>query len=420
MLSSVFFPMTAIMYTKNNFLLQLQKMKKYNLLFLTILICASLHAQEASIVSRLRQFSPLADIYIRNLGMEDRNSNGTIDRGAGEGYETFIEKYGNADVGFHANGVIFGANNGRLEENEIINHYYINIRFKDIFTEETDTIDKAVKSYVYANNIPLVWLDDEQGTVMNAVTGILGESWNEREVSEDEAVRMFERTMRGLRMAGRQGIPSRNGGYHTLPEMVNRREGFCFEAAQFAFWFFSELKKNSLVAYASFAESLVHDILILTETKTEVDYFGSSSAYNYRGNWFEMNPFMSIGNYYSIAGRVGNNFDISTIFHEQAFLYDKYNIARCAFLISAYSENSNNQQEIINLGEFILQNIDIALIMNKGSRETVHNLKLVLQHMLIICFIVNNRTGFDNVRELLVLHYSNDAIIEEFLRHYRW
>ena len=384
-----------------------------------ILICASLEAQEASIVSRLRQFSPLADIHVRNLGLEDKNGSGTIDRGAGEGYEAFIEKYGNADVGFHANDVLVGADNGRLEENEIINHYYTNIRFKDTFTEETGTIDEAVKSYIYANNLPLVWLDDEQGRVMNAVTRILGKGWNEREVSEDEAVKMFERTMRGLRMAGRQGIPSRNGGYHTLPEMVNHRAGYCFETAQFGFWFFSELKKNSLVAYASIAASSVHDILILTETNTEVDYYGSSSAYNYRGNWFEMNPLMSIENYYYSAGKASNNLDITTIFYEQAILYNKYNIASYAFLISTYSERPNNQQKIINLGEFMLQNIDIAVIMTNGSRETVHNLKSVLQHMLKSCFTVNNRTGFDNVRELLILHYSNDAIIEEFLRHYR-
>ena len=393
-------------------------MKKYDLLFLTILICASLQAQEATIVSRLRLFSPLADIHVRNLGLEDRNSNGAIDRGAGEGYEEFIEIYGNADVGFHANGVVVGADNGRLEENEIINHYYINIRFKHAFKEETDTIDEAVKLYVYANNLPLVWLDDEQGTAMNAVTRILGEGWNEREVSEDEAIRMFTRAMREMNIRGQTGEPSITG-YYTLPEMINNKAGYCYEAAQFGFWFFLELKKNSLVAYASIATSLAHDILILTETNTEVDYYGSSSAYNYRGNWFEMNPFMSIGNYYSSAGRAGNNLDITTIFHEQAVLYDKYNIARCAFLISAYSESPNNQQKIINLGEFMLQNIDIAEIMNKGSRETVHNLRLVLQHMLKSCFTVNNRTGFDNVRELLVLYYSNDAIIEEFLRHYR-
>jgi len=233
-------------------------MKKYNLLFLTILLCASLPAQEASFASRLRQFSPLADIHVRNLGLEDKNGSGTIDRGAGEGYETFIEKYGNADTGFYANGVIIGANNGRLEENEILNHYYINIRFKDAFTEETIIIDNAVKAYVYANNISLVWLDDAQGTVMNAINRVLGEGWNEREVSEDEAVKMFDRAMRGMRIAGRTGQPSNNGGYYFLPEMVNRRAGYCFEVAQFGFWFFSELRINSLTANAALSKTLFH------------------------------------------------------------------------------------------------------------------------------------------------------------------
>jgi len=67
--------------------------------------------------------------------MEDKNANGVIDKGANEGYEGFIEKYGTGDTlekkeksidcGFYANYVIYGADNFRLEENEIANYYYL-------------------------------------------------------------------------------------------------------------------------------------------------------------------------------------------------------------------------------------------------------------------------------------------------------
>ncbi|MDR2428924.1 MAG: hypothetical protein LBD62_03865, partial [Candidatus Margulisbacteria bacterium] len=154
------------------------------------------------ISSQLNQFSPIAQAaFLKNLGLEDKNGNGVIDKNSGEGYEQFTEKYGDADIGFAANGVTYGAANGQLEEPEIINHYYLNIRFKE--AEETEAIESAVSTYIYANNIPLVWLDDEQGTVMNAVNKVLGEGWNEQEVTEDEAVRMFHRAMEGMRIRGR-------------------------------------------------------------------------------------------------------------------------------------------------------------------------------------------------------------------------
>ncbi|MDR2429179.1 MAG: hypothetical protein LBD62_05165, partial [Candidatus Margulisbacteria bacterium] len=144
--------------------------------------------------AQIRQFSPIAQAaFLRNLGLEDKNRNGVIDRGAGEGYEGFIARYGNADTGFFINGITQGAGNGKLEENEIINHYYLNIRFKN--SAETEAVESEVSAYIYANNIPLVWQDDERGTALNAVNRVLGEGWNEKVVTEDEAARMFRQVI---------------------------------------------------------------------------------------------------------------------------------------------------------------------------------------------------------------------------------
>ncbi|GBR74515.1 hypothetical protein NO1_1676, partial [Candidatus Termititenax aidoneus] len=106
----------------------------------------------SSISPPISQFSPIAQAaFLKNLGLEDKNGNGVIDKNAGEGYEKFSAKYGDADIGFAANGVTYGAANGQLEEPEIINHYYLNIRFKE--PVETESIESEADAYIYANNI---------------------------------------------------------------------------------------------------------------------------------------------------------------------------------------------------------------------------------------------------------------------------
>jgi hypothetical protein len=250
---------------------------------------------------QLYSFSPLGAIYVRLLGMEDKNSNGVIDSGAGEGYEEFTEKYGAADTGFSSNGVTYGAANGRLEEPEIVNHYYLNIRFKE--PGETETIENEVSAYIYANNIPLVWLDDEQGTVMKAVNAVLGEGWNERQVTGDEAVGMFYKAIRGLNINGRPGnLP--NTGYYTLPESINNNHVYCFEIAEFGFYFFSKLKMNAITLRAPLANTTKHEIIELTDFDRRIDYFNSSSRYT-NLNWNIINPLQAIGQYYIVMGVMG-------------------------------------------------------------------------------------------------------------------
>ena len=136
---------------------------------------------------QISSFSPLEQIYNRNLGLEDKNNNGTIDKGAGEGYEEFITKYGNADRGFFINGIVQGAGNGKLEINEIVNHYYDVIRINPNFTAETEAIDREVERYLRDNNVADVWLDVDN-IVMDRVNEILGADWK-RPMTFSEAER---------------------------------------------------------------------------------------------------------------------------------------------------------------------------------------------------------------------------------------
>jgi hypothetical protein len=334
--------------------------------------------------------------------MEDKNQNGVIDQGAGEGYEEFSERYGDADIGFAANGVTFGAVNSRLEEPEIVNHYYINIRFKN--PVETEAIESEVSSYIYANNIPLVWLDDEQGTVMNAVNRILGAGWNEQEVTEDEAVRLFNRTMQGLRMTGRSGDPARTG-YYTLPEFVTRKAGYCFEVAQFGFWFFSELKINSMSTWTFLTPTLLHTIIKITSSNNFVDYSKVSSKYNVPpNNWHLQSPIQSIGYYHStqaIRQEKANGGDYTYLF-EKAAIYDKYSIEAMVLLIYAYNKKSH--EEIIALGEYLLQNIELSEIINSkdtGQAFVKDNLKIILLSLAKSYSLTQNQRKFDETQTIL-------------------
>jgi len=400
-------------------------MKKI-VIILTILLTLpfSLSAQENAPVPISRQiysFSPMAHVYLNNLGLTDTNNNGVIDREAGEGYEEFIVKYGNADTGFHANYVLCGEANGKLEEPEIINYYYLTIRFKPEFEEETAAIESEVVAYIYANNMPLVWLDDEQGTVMNAVNRVLGEGWNRQRLTENEAIALFNRAMGGMNISGRTGFPRNNGGYYTLPEFVTRRMGYCVEVAQFGFWFFSQLQIRSLVVDTALTPSLAHSVIKLNNTNTIIDYFRTSNPFNVPVNqWANFDPIKSIGEYYYVLARSNNN----RLFAEQSVIYSKYDIPLTAYLMNMYSKNPlPNHTEIIEMGGFILNNIDIPRVMASDAKE-INSIKNTFERILSVmieCYsATRNRAGFNNVEHLLNQYYSHDPNVRPFLDYYRF
>jgi hypothetical protein len=394
--------------------------------FLTALLTLafSLAAQENTPVPISRQiysFSPLAQVYLNNLGLADRNGNGVIDRGAAEGYEEFTAKYGNADTGFHANFVLCGEADGKLEEPEIINYYYLTIRFKPDFDEETAAIESEVSAYIYANDIPLAWLDDEQGTVMNAVNAALGEGWDRQELTENEAVALFNRAMRGMRIVGRTGDPDKNGGYYTLPEFVTRKAGYCVEAAQFGFWFFSQLKINSVSVDADLTLSISHMVVKLSSGRI-VDYFGSSRRYNVPADrWHITNPLQSLGYYYEWKVNTSNRLTMC----QQAVLYDKYRAYNIGILMSTYHNSSAHfyADSIIELGEYFLanNNIDKILTARHLSASLVKaQVKSVLLGLLAGYSITGNRAGFENIEAILGKYYRGDNDVKRYVENYRY
>ena len=388
---------------------------------LTLPLSAQENASSVPVSRQIYSFSPLAHVYLNNLGLVDRNNNGAIERGAGEGYEEFIAKYGNADIGFHANYVLCGAANGKLEEPEIINYYYLTIRFKPEFEEETAAIESEVSAYVYANDMPLVWLDDEQGTVMNAVNTALGEGWNRQKATEDEAIALFNRAMRGMGIRGRTGVPdSSNGGYYTLPEFVTRKAGYCVEAALFGFWFFSQLKLNSILAEADLTSTLSHEVVKLSSGRI-VDYFGTARRYNAPADrWYFSNPLQELALHYRINENTSN---IQTM-REQTALYDKYRVGNISRLIHYYnSHRSNFSANVIELGEFFLANYDIDKILKARhlhSSLVRTQISVILMLLLKNYSITGNRAGFENVAALLGNYYRGDNEVRRYVENYRY
>ena len=400
-------------------------MKRIFLLLLLLTLSPLAYAQQApaSIARQLYSFSPMAQIYLKHLGLVDKNSNGVIDKDAGEGYEAFTAKYGNADVGFYANGITQNAKNGKLEEPEIINHYYINIRFQPNFQQETAAIESEVKAYVYANKIPLVWLDDQQGTVMKAVNRILGEGWQDKKVTLDEAEKRFTSVMDALRIYGLPSAPIASGlGYRTLPDLVRTREGYCFEIAQFYFWLFSESKIRSINTGAVLTEKLSHGVIKLTDNNRIIDYSGAGNGIP-SDQWHIYNPVQGISDYYIVQAGIGKT-DNMLRYYEQAVVYNKYDITNIGILMEYYAKSNNpNYGEIIALGEFILLNIDFQRVMTSDYKD----IKIVRNNFKAMLFMLvrsyretENRLAFDYIVRLLNQYFRNEPNVRELIDYYRF
>jgi len=405
-------------------------MKKVVIIILLSILIPSLFAQTSvsggstSISQKLNSFSPLALIILKHLGLEDKNRNGVIDKGANEGYENFTAKYGDADKGFYANGITNGTNNGQLEEHEITNHYYTVIRFKQDFSRETTAIENEVKTYIYANNLPLVWLDDKQETVMKTVNRILGEGWQNKKPSETEAEKIFIQVMDKLSIRQLPGNPlASRYSYKQLPDFINSREGCCFEVAQFGFWFFSQLKIKSINVETALEPELVHGVIKLPDTNKIIDYNDTSRAYNISVNqWAIRNPLQCISDYYFLQAK-NAKINIATNY-EQASIYNKYDISTIGFLMELYSDSKNQSHaEITALGEFLLQNTDFRLIMNSKAlniAEIKNNLKVILSMLIKSYNSMRNRQGYENAAYLLNRYFQNDPNVQQFIDYYKF
>jgi hypothetical protein len=334
------------------------KMKRPTLALLLLVFTFNIYA--ADISDLLYSFSPLAQIYLKHLGLEDKNNNGVI---------------------------------------------------------ETAAIESEVKAYIYANNLPLLWLDDEQGTVMNAVTNILGEGWNEQEVNEDEAVRMFNRVMYRLNISGRTGEPGKSGGYYSLPEFITKRKGFCFEIAQFGFWFFSELKINSVCAQAYLSTSVLHEVVKLKSGRI-VDYYARGGRIS-SNNWHIDNPLQGFSIFYHALTDTGKN---SITLMEDSVMYNKYYLNYSYGLLYFLRTFTNTDNHVlITLGEFILDNIDINIIMRSNNLDAARVRDRVKNNLLVLGIAyaeTGDRTKLQNIVELLTQHFRNDRNVRQFIDYY--
>ncbi|MDR2500999.1 MAG: hypothetical protein LBD37_07975 [Treponema sp.] len=371
-------------------------------------------------------FSVLAEeAFLRNLGLEDADGSGSIERGTGEGYETFIQKYGNADQGFWVNTILQGAGDGLLEEAEIVNHYYLHIRYN--FPDETGRVEAALREAVRKRDLPLVWMDDRSGTALKAAQAVFQKDripWPSGPVREDDAARLYQQLLRGLRIRGLAGDPGATG-YYQLPDFTRYRAGYCFEAAQFGFWFFSLLKINALPATAMLSPTVKHQVIKFINTGGILDYFGAADPYRIPENqWRIDNPLQSLGAYYSAEAQKQRRRRNAAALYEQAVSYNKYNLTYLCSLLNTKAEDPKpNYPELIAIGEFALQNVDIQGLMLSRDIEADQiraNLELILSILIQSYSGVKDRRGFDAAARLLNEHFYNDEQVQPFLNQYRF
>jgi len=255
---------------------------------------------------------------------------------------------------------------------------------------------------------------------MNAVNSVLGEGWNDPEIERTDAEleALYRRALQGLRITGRTGMPSGKGGYYTLSEMVNRRAGYCVEVAQFGFWFFSELRVNSISKTALLTRTLSHQIIGLTRSIRNIDYFRSSERYRVPENrWSLVNPMHSIALYYKIFSKITQQ---KGTYEELSFIYNKNDLFVIASIIQDYL-NIHKYADIISLGEFFLENtnLDVLLRTNNLDRDLIRmNVRAILLFMANSYSNLNNPAGFQTIADLIIKHYPNDREARNYVNFY--
>jgi hypothetical protein len=152
-----------------------------------------------------------------------------------------------------------------------------------------------------------------------------------------------------------------------------------------------------------------------------IDYFDSSARYDIPlERWAVYNPLQSIAEYYRVRANAAN----STTDADQAVIYNKYEIGTAASAIKVYLNSVRKDfAKIISLGEFILQNTDIAKVMNGkslDSEEAKSSLEFILSALISSYEAARNRDGFARTEQLLIKHFGDDPQVRPFLERHRF
>lgn len=373
-----------------------------------------------TITKSLTSFSPLAPVFLNSLGLEDRNGNGTIDKAGEEGYEQFVAKYGDADMGYETHfGLSQGLADGRLDEKEIVDFYYLNIRY--VFPQETALIETELAEAIRHSGIYSAWLDD--GTIKAALEQVSpGLFWPERELPN---------ALAKLYLAVAKSSPYwrtddlQEAGYATLPEAVRTKKYTCYEATLLAFWFTSELRVRSIPAFVSLGGTTLHQFLYVPETAQSMDLTGVLAAR--RVDTSEMryeNPVQMIGQYYSVLSGLRENSGTAQEIEylEKALQYQKNNDDIALTLMYCYlypkDKASRDFTKAAALGEFILKHVDFEQLTT-GKVVVPEYLKKSAAELL--CYLIHCYSALqDKARYLEVVglankYFSKDTEVQRYL-----
>lgn len=303
----------------------------------------------------LQQFTPIGKIFVQNLGLQDKNNNGLIEKGKGEGYEEFIEKYGNADKGFtNFFGRVLEKDNGQLCEKEIMDYYYLNIRFN--FSKETTKTDEQLKTYIIDNHLPKVWIDeDRNGNNTPDVAERISQILPQKPVTLDTAAEELPRLFMGLGLLPELKRVTTN---YFLNDTLLQRKYQCVESANFAFYILSLNQISSLYIGAvqanasSISKAKLHIFNYISKNNTYLDLSkfmnNGQDTQGEKYYLYTLNPIEVLANYYYTEYLDSHN--LSTL--EQAVALDPDRLERVLLLATIYA-NDGDLKEAAVLGSSV-------------------------------------------------------------------
>ena len=105
---------------------------------------------------------------------------------------------------------------------------------------------------------------------------------------------------------------------------------------------------------------------------------------------------------------------------EQAVIYDRYDIETTASLLYYYLQKER-YQEVIVLGEYIIENSSLENIMKSNNRGQIlikDNLKAILLYLIKSYSLINNKEKFNQIEAILKRYHSKDAYVNAYIDSY--
>jgi len=377
-----------------------------------------------------RPFLAVENIFLRNLSLVDKNQNGSIDRYQQEGYEEFTAKYGNSDNGYlNYAGIMISENDGQLTPKEIIDHYYLNIRFND--TALTEQIDSSFQEYCLNNSIQNGLIADldlkEYLSEMLTARGID----LQKDIIELDSTNEILSAIRNAYRSFSFSQPTDTRYTLDLSGALMENTANCIQISLFGHLLLSEAGINSIYKTTSFTDPSyldrvkLHLFLYIPEMESDLDLTGTINKPGFDPGYIEfVNPVEMIALYLASAARTVNDPERSIELYKEAYQYSQdesylYNISTYYLELGQFSRAIETLKQLL---DNYRQNSQIVLPdENNLARE------VLLRSFQSLCnayILEYDFEGFEQTYNELSQVFANEAdgqqLIDSLHREQPW